>query len=228
MTTDGQTINQNDKNPTVDLTLKEDDEQSTLTTFKDEIDNEFDDETPGELPPKKRRSFFKDRSRRLEAVQSLKDITHQIIRTPAIGIEVNPKDRIYSNNTSSTINSILNDTDFDSFKRKITELENKDYDTYHISDMDSSGGSYSSAHPVEEVGLLPQSSYNRQTSALSAQSHQSTLTLTNERASIPVRHRKCTDPFCFVALLFTWVFGIGIGVYAVQNGDPRLILHPAE
>jgi len=45
---------------------------------------------------------------------------------------------------------------------------------------------------------------------------------------MPVRHYKCTNLFCLVALLFTRVIGIKIGVYTMWNGNPRLILHPAE
>ena len=52
--------------------------------------------------------------------------------------------------------------------------------------------------------------------------------LRSKRVSMPVRHYKCTNLFCLVALLFTRVIGIKIGVYTMWNGNPRLILHPAE
>jgi len=44
----------------------------------------------------------------------------------------------------------------------------------------------------------------------------------------PTKNRHCTDLLCFLMIIASWVALTGIGVYAVQNGDIRLILNPLD
>jgi len=44
----------------------------------------------------------------------------------------------------------------------------------------------------------------------------------------PTKDRHCTDLLCFLLIIASWVTMTGIGVYAVTNGDIRLILNPLD
>lgn len=44
----------------------------------------------------------------------------------------------------------------------------------------------------------------------------------------PVERRKCTDVFCALLLLLSWLAMTGLGVYAYLHGDYRLVLYPMD
>jgi hypothetical protein len=44
----------------------------------------------------------------------------------------------------------------------------------------------------------------------------------------PTTHRYCTDVLCLFFLFMAWVVMTGLGVYAVYNGDYRLVLYPLD
>ena len=44
----------------------------------------------------------------------------------------------------------------------------------------------------------------------------------------PTARRKHTDVICALMLWAMWISMTGLGVYAVQNGDYRLILYPLD
>lgn len=44
----------------------------------------------------------------------------------------------------------------------------------------------------------------------------------------PTRTRHCTDVFCLLILIAAWVAMTGIGIYALREGDYRLVLHPLD
>ena len=44
----------------------------------------------------------------------------------------------------------------------------------------------------------------------------------------PVKQRYCTDLLCLIMLVVTWFAMTWIGIYAVANGDYRVILHPMD
>ena len=44
----------------------------------------------------------------------------------------------------------------------------------------------------------------------------------------PTCHRRCTDVICTLLLWSMWISMTGLGIYAVRNGDYRLILYPLD
>ena len=44
----------------------------------------------------------------------------------------------------------------------------------------------------------------------------------------PISHRRCTDVLCTLLLFGMWISMTGLGIYAIQNGDYRLILYPLD
>jgi hypothetical protein len=44
----------------------------------------------------------------------------------------------------------------------------------------------------------------------------------------PTKHRHCTDVLCLLLLVAHWIVLTGIGIYAIVNGDIRLILNPLD
>jgi hypothetical protein len=44
----------------------------------------------------------------------------------------------------------------------------------------------------------------------------------------PTKHRHCTDVLCLLLLVAQWIVLTGIGIYAIENGDIRLILNPLD
>jgi hypothetical protein len=44
----------------------------------------------------------------------------------------------------------------------------------------------------------------------------------------PTSHREMTDILCTALLWLMWISMTGLGVYAMQNGDYRLILYPLD
>ena len=44
----------------------------------------------------------------------------------------------------------------------------------------------------------------------------------------PTKHRHCTDVLCLLLLLGVWVVMTVIGVYALLEGDYRLVLYPLD
>ena len=44
----------------------------------------------------------------------------------------------------------------------------------------------------------------------------------------PTRHRKCTDILCLLLLWAMWGCMTALGIYAVQNGDYRLVVYPLD
>lgn len=44
----------------------------------------------------------------------------------------------------------------------------------------------------------------------------------------PTKNRHCTDILCFALIVAMWISMTGIGIYAVQNGDYRLVLYPLD
>jgi Plasma-membrane choline transporter len=44
----------------------------------------------------------------------------------------------------------------------------------------------------------------------------------------PTKHRHCTDILCVLLIWLHWAALTGIGIYAIQNGDYRLVLFPID
>jgi len=44
----------------------------------------------------------------------------------------------------------------------------------------------------------------------------------------PTRNRHCTDVLCLLLLVASWVVMTGVGLYAVSNGDYRVVLYPFD
>lgn len=44
----------------------------------------------------------------------------------------------------------------------------------------------------------------------------------------PTKNRHCTDVFCLLLLVISWICMTGIGIYAFQNGDYRIVLFPLD
>ena len=44
----------------------------------------------------------------------------------------------------------------------------------------------------------------------------------------PTSTRHCTDVFCLLILIAAWVVMTGIGIYAIGEGDYRLVLYPLD
>lgn len=44
----------------------------------------------------------------------------------------------------------------------------------------------------------------------------------------PTKNRHCTDVLCFALIVSMWIAMTGVGIYAVQNGDYRLVLFPLD
>jgi solute carrier family 44 (choline transporter-like protein), member 2/4/5 len=44
----------------------------------------------------------------------------------------------------------------------------------------------------------------------------------------PTKDRHCTDIVCFALIVVMWIAMTGVGIYAVQNGDYRLVLFPLD
>jgi len=44
----------------------------------------------------------------------------------------------------------------------------------------------------------------------------------------PTKERKCTDILCTLLLLVMWAAMTGVGIYAVKNGDYRVVLYPMD
>lgn len=44
----------------------------------------------------------------------------------------------------------------------------------------------------------------------------------------PTRHRHCTDVLCLALIILMWAVMTGIGIYAVTEGDYRLVLNPMD
>lgn len=44
----------------------------------------------------------------------------------------------------------------------------------------------------------------------------------------PTRHRHCTDVLCLVLLVVVWAAMTAIGIYAVSEGDYRLVVYPMD